>query len=36
MESMQMQWANVAFEKMTVFMNGYTELQVIKNLFGQA
>lgn len=33
---MQMQQANLAFEKIMVFMNGFIELQVIKNVFGQA
>lgn len=35
MESMRMQWANLAFEKRMVFIIGFTELQVIKNVFGQ-
>lgn len=32
---MQMQQANLAFEKIMVSMNGFTESQVIKNVFGQ-
>lgn len=35
MESMQMQSVNLAFEKIMVSTNGFTELQVIKNVFGQ-
>lgn len=30
-----MQQASLAFEKTMVFINGFIELQVIKNLFGQ-
>lgn len=29
------QWANLAFEKIIAFMNGFTQFQVIKNVFGQ-